>query len=269
MRGKILFALLLLIGILPSCSSNFHKVLNGIDADAKYQMAFELFNQKKFAKAAEMFESLSIMTKGTAQDDTIQYYWALSNYNYGDYITAESNLTTFLATFPLSGYYEDATYLRLDCLYRGTYRYELDPLPSQRAIAEMQVFLRENPNSQYKDIIEPKIDELKDRLELKAYKAAYLYYHMEDYLASHVALKNVLRDNPDNRYREEVLYYTAMSAYKFAVNSVPEKQRERYLVFVDDYLNIIGEYPESEYRKELDKIYVKVQKILKIDNNGK
>jgi acetylornithine deacetylase/succinyl-diaminopimelate desuccinylase-like protein len=105
-------------------------------------------------------------------------------------------------------------------------------------------------------------------LELKAYKSAWLYYHMEDYLAAHYALKNVLKDNADNRYREDILYYTAMAAYKYALNSVPSKQRERYLVFVDDYFNIVSEFPESKYLKELEGLYNKAQKQLKKDNEN-
>ena len=112
------------------------------------------------------------------------------------------------------------------------------------------------------------MDDLNNRLELKAYKAAYLYYHMEDYLAAHYALKNVLKENADNRYREEILYYTAMSAYKYAYNSVPDKQRERYLVFVDDYFNLVSEFPESHYSKEVESLYQKVQKILKTDHEN-
>ncbi len=86
---------------------------------------------------------------------------------------------------------------------------------------------------------------------------------MEDYLAAHYALKNVLKDNADNRYREEILYYTAMAAYKYALYSIESKQRERYLVFVDDYFNIVSEFPESKYVKELEGLYNKVQKQLK------
>ena len=41
--------------------------------------------------------------------------------------------------------------------------------------------------------------------------------------------------------------------------SIPSKRRERFLVFQDDYLNFIGEYPESHYRKELDGLYNKVK----------
>ena len=53
-----------------------------------------------------------------------------------------------------------------------------------------------------------------------------------------------------------------MSSYNYAHLSVPSKQRERYLTFVDDYYNFIGELPESHYRKELDTVYRKAQKAL-------
>ena len=85
---------------------------------------------------------------------------------------------------------------------------------------------------------------------------------MEDYLAAQVKLRNVLKTNADNFYREDVLYYTAMSSYHYARLSFPAKRKERYLVFSDDYLNFVGEYPESRYRKELDGIYRRVQDIL-------
>jgi len=41
--------------------------------------------------------------------------------------------------------------------------------------------------------------------------------------------------------------------------SVASKKKERFLVFQDDYLNFVGEYPESSYRKELDALYEKVK----------
>ena len=266
MRTKLLIGTFLILALLSSCKSQYEAVMYGADVQAKYKLAFELFEAKKYAKAAEAFESLTMATRGTAQDDTVQFYWGLSNYRYGDYVTAESNLAQFIATFPMSTFTEEAKFLRLDCLYRGTYRYELDPLPTRRALAEMSVFQIENPQSQYHARVDEMMDDLNDRLELKAYKAAYLYYHMEDYLAAHYALKNVLKENAENRYREEILYYTALSAYKYALYSVDAKKRERYLVFVDDYFNLVSEYPESKYLKELEGLYNKAQKQLKKDN---
>ena len=104
--------------------------------------------------------------------------------------------------------------------------------------------------------------ELNERLDRKSYESALLYYRMEDYLASRVAFRNVLKEDAENIYREDILYYIAMSSYKYAHMSVPAKQKERYLTFVDDYYNFIGEIPDSHYRKELDSIYRKAQKAL-------
>ena len=265
-RFRFLLAALAVLLACSSCKTQYDAILYGSDVQAKYKMAFDLFEAGKFAKAAETFESLTMATRGTAQDDTVQFYWGLSNYRYGDYLTAESNLQQFITTFPVSPFTEEAKFLYLDCLYRGTYRYELDQMPTYKALSEMNVFMIENPDSKYREPVAEMMDELNGRLELKAYKSAYLYYHMEDYLAAHYALKNVLKENADNRYREEILYYTAMSAYKYALNSVPDKQRERYLVFVDDYFNVVSEYPDSKYVRELEGLYNKVQKLLKKNN---
>lgn len=263
MKKRIFIAALAFISILASCKSQYDLILSGNDIDAKYDMAFKLFESGKYAKAAELFESASLAVKGTEQDDTVQFYLGLSNYKYKDYTTAESNLKTFVETFPLSPFTDQARYLYLDCLFRGTYRYELDQTPTYKALTEMNVFKIEHPDSQYIKQVDEMIDDLNARLELKAYKSAYLYFHTEDYLAAHYALKNVLKENADNRYRDEILYYTALSSYKYAANSISDKQRERYLTFVDDYFNVVSEIPDSEYAKNLEPLYVKVQKILK------
>ena len=104
------------------------------------------------------------------------------------------------------------------------------------------------------------LEDLNERLARKAYENARLYYKREDYKASRVAFKNVRKDNVDNIYREDILYYAAMTSYNYALNSVPAKQKERYMVFMDDYLNFVGEYPDSKYRRELDRLYEKVKK---------
>lgn len=263
MRFRTVILIFIAIAAFSSCKSQYELLLESNDVDTKYQGAFKYFEAKKYAKAAELFESLSLATRGTAQDDTVQFYWALSNYRYGDYITAESNFDQFIQTFPISPFNEQAKFYRIDCLYRGTYRYELDQKPTYKALGAIAEFIIENPTSPYVERCEEMKDELNDRLELKAYKSAHLYYHMEDYLAAHYALKNVLKENAENRYREEILYYTAMSAYKYADMSVESKQKERFMTFVDDYYNMISEYPETKYRKELDNLYGKAQKYLK------
>ncbi len=256
---------ILLIGFilltLTSCKTQYELLMEGSDVDAKFKAAFELFDSERYLKAADMFESLSMQTNGTPKDDTVQFYWGYSNYKYGDYVTAEENLNNFITVYPNSSYTQRAKFLRIDCLYKSTYRYELDQTPTYKALSVIEQYLLEDSDSPDVDKVLDMQKDLRSRLELKAYKSAYLYYHMEDYKAARYALMNVLKENADNQYREDILYYIAMSSYKYASMSVPNKQKERYMTYVDDYFNVISEYPESSYRKELDGLYEKVQKL--------
>lgn len=262
MRFRNLLVVLASIIALMSCKSEYEMLLNSNDADAKYEAAFAYFNEGKFSRAASLFESLSVLTNGTERDDTVRYYWGLSNYKYKDYYTAETNFDQFITSYPRSPFTSEARYLRLDCLFRQTLRYELDQTPTYKAINEISAYILEYPSNTHMQECRDMLLELNDRLDKKAYESAKLYYKMEDYLASRVAFKNVLKDDADNIYREDILYYIAMSSYKYAHESVPEKQKERYLAFVDDYLNFVGELPESRYRKELDAVYQRAQRAL-------
>lgn len=248
------------IALAVGCKSQYELLLEGNDIEAKYAAAFDYFNAGKFQKAAQLFESLALVTSGTERDDTVQYYWGLSNYRQKDYLTAETNFQHFTEMYPRSPFAEQAEFLRVDCLFRATLRWELDQKPTYTALQAISEYIIAHPTSPNVRICNLMIDDLEERLDRKAFENAKIYYTMEDYQAARVALKNVLKDDADNRYREEVLYYAAMSSYKYADMSVPEKQRERFLVFCDDYLNFIGEYPESDHRKELDNLYKKVNK---------
>ena len=67
-----LLPLLSVLLALASCRSEYEMLLAGNDGDLKYSTAFDYFNQGKYAKAAQLFESLAAMTDGTARDDTVR-----------------------------------------------------------------------------------------------------------------------------------------------------------------------------------------------------
>ena len=261
---RSLFAVLLAAAALVSCKSEFDALLSSNNVPAKYEAAFRYFNARKYQKSAQMFESLSALTGGLPQDDTVQYYWGLSNYRYKDYYTAEANFTKFLTNYPLSPFSDEARFLRLDCLYRSTLRYELDQTPTRTAIASIRQYQSEFKEGGHihEEACNKMLSDLEERLDRKAFEAARLYYKMEDYKASRVAFKNILKDDAENVYREDILYYTAMSSYNYAFHSVPSKRKDRYLTFIDDYLNFIGETPDSKYRRELDVMYKRAQRAL-------
>ena len=99
---KILPGLALLLAVCAGCKSQYDMMLESNDVDSKYAAAFDYFNQGKYTRSAALFESLSMLTNGTERDDTVQFYWALSNYSNGLYSVAETNFQTFLDHYPRS-----------------------------------------------------------------------------------------------------------------------------------------------------------------------
>lgn len=262
MKLKLLVLGLLTLVLGSSCKSEYEALLQGHDVAAKYDAAFAYFDAGKYSKCIQLFESLKLAVKGTAQDDTVQYYTGLANYRWGDVVTAETCFDSFIKTFPLSPFSDRANYYYVDCLYQQTLRYELDQTPTYKAMDYIQEYIKRHPTTEYREEFQGMLDELNERLDKKALEGAKIYYHTEDYKAAQYAFKNVLKEDASNIYREEILYFTAMSSYKYAFNSVFEKQKERYMTFADDYFNFISEFPDSKYRKELDNLSKKVNKIL-------
>lgn len=258
---KLIIPALAILGMV-ACKSQYELLLSSNDVDAKYAEAFRLYETGKYKKAASMFESLSVQTTGMPQDDTVRYYWALSNYKYKDYVTADANFNSFIEFYPRSPFTPEARFLRLDCMYRSTYRYELDQTPTHLAIAAISEYIIEYPESDRIEVLDKMLVDLNERLDTKAFEAARLYFKMEDYIAAKTTFKNILKDDADNIHREEILYYIAKSSYKYAALSVPAKQKERFMEFVDDYYNFVGEYPESQFRKEVDRLYDRAQRAM-------
>ena len=256
LRYVILFPFLFFAG----CVSQYEALLSGPDADLKYVKAMEYFEAKKYNRSKELFDKIIYIYRGTPRDDSIQYYLGLSHYYFGDFIEAEATFDQFTQMFPRSPFTEKARFLRIDCLYDMTYRWALDQLPTQKAISVINEFLYDYPKSTYVERCKEMMDELQERLERKSFEGAKLYYKIEDYKAASYALKNVLRDNPDNRYREDIMYYIVAANYKFAVNSVVYRQRERFLTVIDEYYNFISEFPESKYGTELNSMFKRAQR---------
>ena len=132
--SKIILAAAVALVAVAGCKSQYEELLESSDVKAKYKAAFEYYNSGKYSKAVQLFESISLAVSGTPQDDTVQFYTAMANYNQRDFYTAEGNLTHFIENYPASPFIENAQFLRVDCLYRATLRYELDQKPTYAAI---------------------------------------------------------------------------------------------------------------------------------------
>ena len=69
-----------------------------------------------------------------------------------------------------------------------------------------------------------------------------------------IAITEFMSRYPDSPYTEQMMYYTTISAYRLAENSVESKQLDRYLAMLDNYYSFIAEYPESKHVRELERL---------------
>ena len=153
------------------------------------------------------------------------------------------------------------------CYYYMSPPPERDQTITTQAIIAITEFMSRYPNSEYIPEFNDMLKELTERLMEKSYINAYTYYKIGRYKSAIVAFKNAMKRYPDSHRTEEMMYYSTVSAYKLASNSIESKQLDRYIAMLDHYYTFLAEYPESKYLKELERMAKEARNF--IDKNRK
>lgn len=253
---------LLVMALLSVACSDFNKIVKSSDYEFKYKKAVEFYEAGDYVKAGTLFQELVNVYRGTSQADKIYYFYAKSMIGQKDYLMAGHYFKNLVNEFPTSEYVEESQYMIGYCSYLLSPKPRLDQGVTQEAIDALQLYINLYPFNERVDEANRLIDELTDKLVYKSYLNAKLYYDFENYKAAVVALTNSLEKYPDSQYREELMYMLLESKYLLAVNSVADKKEERLTNALDEYFTFVDEYPESKYRKDVDKFYDVTSKLL-------
>lgn len=258
---KRLFPVFFLIFILSSCGS-YQKVLKSPDLKLKYDAALKYYDDANYYKALPLFEELLTSLRGTANAEKVYYYFAYCQFHTEQYDLASYHFQNLVNTFPKSVYAEECQFMVAFCYYSDSPEFSLDQSSTYRAINELQLFINKYPNSGKKDQCNQLIDMLREKLELKAFDAANLYFNMSNFKAAEVAYKNLIRDYPNTKYKEEALFMSFKAAYDYALNSVDEKKPERFKSAKDYFISFSESFPKSLKMKEALDLYENVKKHL-------
>lgn len=250
-----------LIIISTSCSK-YNQLLKSTDNELKYETAIDFYEQGNYYRASQLFDQLKTIYRGTEKDERIQYYIAYTNYKQGDYVIASYYFKKFAKGFPYSEFSEECMYMSAYCYYLDSPKYSLDQTNTIEAMKELQLFMDLYPKSERIDECNKLIDSLRDKLELKAYEIAMLYFKIEDYQAAVVSFENVLDNFPDTDYREEIYFYILKSRYIYADKSIESKKHERFELAVKSYDKLASNYPNSAFLKEANTIKESSKKYL-------
>ena len=264
---KIFLKVLLAIFILSSCNNNFNKVLKSTDYDYKLKKADEYFANKKYRNAEELYRELFPVFKGSEKFEELYYKYAYCSYYQKNYLDAENLFKGFLGIFPNSPRAEEMAYMDAFTYYKQSPKVELDQVNTQKAIGMMQSFINKYPNSTRIAEATKIIALSRDKLELKDYKSAKLYYNIQQYRAAGISFTDLLNSYPETGNGDEYMLMAIKSFYQFARLSISEKQVERYEKVNTAYFDFADRYPESKLLKEAEEYKnLSVINIKKIQN---
>jgi outer membrane protein assembly factor BamD len=141
--------------------------------------------------------------------------------------------------------------------------FRLDQISTVSAVEGFQQFVNTYPNSDRVAECNKLIDEMRDKLEKKAFSSAELYFKMSDYQSAIHSFENLLTEYPDSERAEEIQYLLVESSYNYATNSIFEKREERYEDTIEQYQDFVERYPSSKYMNKLNDIHDKTLEQLK------
>lgn len=253
--------LIVSIVLLSSCS-NFHRVMKSNDMEQKYATAVKYYEEQDYYHALQLFEEVMSVFRGTNKAELSLYYYAYCTYYIDDYQTAAYHFNNFVQTYPNSVKAEEMQYMYAYCFYQDSPVSSLDQTSTKEAIAKFQIFINRYPESSRVKEANDRIDELRFKLETKAFDNAMMYYKTGYYKAAVSALEEFMNDYPGSSYKEEALYTSLKAGVELARNSIDSRKKERYQLARDQYYKLIDSFPQSKYLREAEKLFEEAQDYL-------
>ena len=261
---------ILLLGmiLLSSCHRKFRKVQKNEDWRIKYEASLEYYQKKDYYRPALLFDDIRPNTRGLPEGEKVEFYLGYCHYNEKTYILAADQFRYFYETYGRSKFAEEAEFMYAFSLYKDTPPSNLDQGSGIEAMNAMQSFLNRYPSSSYYDQAVEIINTCQQKLEQKGFDNARQYLRMRQYKAAVLAFKNFGIEFPDSKLNEEAAALKVTAQYKLAEESLPSLQEERYQSVVEFYQEMIDDFPESKYTRDIEKYYSEsISKLNKFKTN--
>ena len=265
MKSKILkYSFFLLVFFLTVSCNDYQKLLRSEDVAEKYKAAEEYYENEEWRRASNLFEQISPKYRGRPQAERITFFYASSLLNIKSYLTAAYKFEEFVKAYPLSQKAEEAAFLAAFCYYKQSPAYTLTQEKTIDAIEKLQEFINFYPNSEKLSDASDLVQELRIKLEEKAFEIGKQYNKIRDYKSAIIVLNSFISDYPGTPYREDALFFLFDSSYKLAINSIPSLKIKRLEDAKKIYAEFIIDYPESEYSNDAEKKILNIDKEISI-----
>ena len=233
--------------------------------EENYNKARDYYNRQLYISASRIFEELYPLSMGTPYADTILFLFADCYYQNHDYEMAAFHYKEYANRYTGSVRAEEAHYKAIKAISKLSPDYSLDQTETYYAIEEINLFIRNFPNSSYMAECNALLDEMREKLALKSFEILKLYYNTENYKAAQIAAQNFLKKYSSSTYADDAYAILVKNNYEFASKSVESKKVERFTACVDAFNSMKASYPYSrllpESQKIADEAFTKIQKI--------
>jgi outer membrane protein assembly factor BamD len=253
--------------ILFTSCSRFSKVMKSNDYDYKLRVADKYYSDKDYNHAQQLFEELFRVFKGSEHFEDIYYKFAYCAYYLKDYPNAENLFKGFVEVFPNSNKAEEMDYMRAYTFYMQSPKVELDQTNTTKTIGFMQAFINTHPGSDKIKEATDIIEKCRQKLEMKDFLSAQLYYDLGYFRAAGVTLSSLMNSYPDSEKSDQYKYLIIKADFKYAEMSIYEKQQERFDNVVTQCNEFMDRFPDSRLKGDVQEYLTSAQKNLKTFNN--
>ncbi|MBT8233341.1 MAG: outer membrane protein assembly factor BamD [Saprospiraceae bacterium] len=237
-----------------ACKSTYEQVRTSNDPVKILELANQYFEEEDYYKAQSLYDLVIPFYRGKKEAEDLFYKYAYTYYNTGQYILASHYFNSFSKTFYNSPLKEEMSFMSAYANYEMSPTYKLDQKPTEEAIDKLQAFINQFPNSPRVDECNGLIDEMRLKLEKKAFETGKLYYQLGNYQSAMVSFENLIKDFPESNKKEEVRYLIVKSNHLLAKNSIYEKQKDRLENTIVNANKYLKKYPKSDKIKEINGI---------------
>ncbi|MEX0779211.1 MAG: outer membrane protein assembly factor BamD [Balneolales bacterium] len=251
---KTYFIIILAGLFMASCASK-STIRAGDSLEVAFEKSMEQYENEKYNDAARSFETVLSIGRGTQHARDAQYYLAESYYKDRQYLIAATEYRRYATNYPRTERRPEVEYKEALSYYQMSPRYNLDQTETHRAIELFQLFLQRNGNSEYADDARDNLENLRNKLAEKQFRAGELYLRIGQYEAAAIYFGLTMQDYPESRFAERALAKQIESYVVYADNSVTNRQEERYDKAVDSYHEYIQIFPRGEHRDTAEHFY--------------
>ncbi|MCK5703954.1 MAG: outer membrane protein assembly factor BamD, partial [Cyclobacteriaceae bacterium] len=248
------FTLAIIIFLFVSCTE-YRRLQKSSDWKEKYEGAMRFYEAGDYFRSIALFEEVLPVTRGKAEGEKAQFYYAYAHYNDRQYILSAHYFKTFYETYSRSEFANEAQFMYAYSLYQNSPIYTLDQTSTSESIEAFQIFINRNADSKFVTEASQILRELQVKLETKAYHSAKLYHKIGILNSAVIAFDNFAINYPDSRFNSELQYLKIEAAYMMANQSIPSKQKGRYKDVIGMYEEYIEDFPESNFIADAQKYY--------------